>query len=276
MGLDINAFRFLLNKSKTEKFKDTVTLGRQNCHVSLRQLRKAGWENKTLPNFIEEICEDLFGSTSGVASVDTSTYEGASIVHNMNDPLPNNVKEFDTVLDLGTLELVFNIKQSMLNTSKLVKNGGLIIHVLPANNLTGHGFYQFSPEFFFSMYSEENGYIETEVYLKSINSSNSYYRVKPPNNGKRVNVNSVYPVYVLVSTRKIQLVEQMIVQQSDYIYLWSGDISNKKVHSTKPKQDEAVAETLWDKWPIKYLYRPYVLLKNSISSLNPHLEKYKL
>jgi hypothetical protein len=31
--------------------------------------------------------------------------------------------------------------------------------VTPANNQMGHGFYQFSPELFFRVFSQENGYL---------------------------------------------------------------------------------------------------------------------
>ena len=143
--------------------------------------------------------------------------------------------------------------------------------VLPSNNFGGHGFYQFSPELFYSLYTEENGFEQTEVFVKSIGSSNSYYKVKKPENGKRGLITSIYPVYVCVSSKKVRDVKELTVQQSDYVNLWeSSDL------------DEAgeIFNSLggipyWDKWPIKYIYRPYTILKSSISIFNPYLKKFK-
>ena len=117
MGLDLSAFRFLLHKSQEKKFGRTITLGRQNSHTALRHIKRAGWQKKSPPNFIEEICTDIFGSLSDVDSIDHSNYEGATIVHNMNSPLPKDIQTYDTVLDLGTLEHVFNVRQSIFNTT---------------------------------------------------------------------------------------------------------------------------------------------------------------
>ena len=47
--------------------------------------------------------------------------------------------------------------------SDLCKNGGTIIHSLPSNNNCGHGFWQFSPELFFSLYNEKNGFKNNEM-----------------------------------------------------------------------------------------------------------------
>tara|TARA_A100001015_G_scaffold244688_1_gene280301 strand:- start:589 stop:1419 length:831 start_codon:yes stop_codon:yes gene_type:complete len=275
MGLDLSAFRFLLLKSQEKKFGRTVTLGRQNCHTALRHIKRAGWQKKFPPNFIEEICTDIFGSFSDVDSIDHSNYEGATIVHNMNSPLPKDIQTFDTVLDLGTLEHVFNIRQSIFNTTQLISDGGRIFHVLPANNFGGHGFYQFSPELFFSIYSKKNGFEETEVYLKPMTSSNSYYRVTMPQPGKRFLFNSIYPVYVLVSAKKVHKVEALKVQQSDYLNLWgeadAGDGANTALTTT----DMGAKTPLWDRWPIRYFYRPYILVKGSVSSFNPNLSKIR-
>ena len=87
MGLDVSSFKFLLHKSKEAKFKNTLTLGRQNCHTSLKQLKISGWDKEYIPNYIEEICTDLFGSYPNVQSVDNSSYENATIICNMNNPI---------------------------------------------------------------------------------------------------------------------------------------------------------------------------------------------
>mgnify|MGYP001267115785 CR=1 FL=1 len=273
MGLDVSSFKFLLHKSKEAEFKDTLTLGRQSCHTSLKKLKVSGWDKEYIPEYIEEICANLFGSYPNVQSIDNSSYENATIIHNMNNPINSdaNKEEFDTVLDLGTLEHVFNVKQSILNAIYLLKIGGRILHVLPCNNFGGHGFYQFSPEFFFSLYNKENGFGETEVFVKSLASSSSYYKVKKPMNGKRALITSIYPVYVFVSTKKLKDIKELKVQQSDYINLWESFDDN----AIKDNSNNFGGVPYWDKWPIKYIYRPYSIMKSSVSFLNPYLKKFK-
>ena len=101
--------------------------------------------------------------------MDFSNYEGATILHDLNVKLKDGeMSKYDTVLDLGTLEHVYNISNALFNLSKLCKVGGQILHVLPANQMCGHGFWQISPELFFSLYSERNGYGQTRVYTADV------------------------------------------------------------------------------------------------------------
>ncbi|GHV03646.1 hypothetical protein AGMMS50229_03290 [Campylobacterota bacterium] len=44
---------------------------------------------------------------------------------------------------------------------ELVKTGGHLILGTPIDNYYGHGFYQFSPELFFSLLDRDNGFDRT-------------------------------------------------------------------------------------------------------------------
>ena len=153
MGIGNQEMQFLVNASQHGAFGKTITAGRQGLHV---QKQNVEYFLKT-ENFEEsKYCDDMlikyFGATK-VDSIDYSDYEGANIIHDMNEPL-ESTEEYDTVIDSGTLEHVFNINEAFKNITKLCKVGGQILHALPANNNCGHGFWQFSPELFFAMYSE--------------------------------------------------------------------------------------------------------------------------
>ena len=65
---------------------------------------------------------------------------------------------YDAVLDFGCLEHVFDFPVAWRNCVALCRVGGHLFHSLPANNLAGHGFYQFSPELFFNLYQAKNGF----------------------------------------------------------------------------------------------------------------------
>jgi hypothetical protein len=154
-----------------------------------------------------------------VESFDNSDYENASFLHDFNRPLVHD-KLYDTVIDVGTLEHVFNIPVALKNVSSLCKQGGHILHVLPSNNFSGHGFWQFSPELFFSLYSASNGFSETEIFVAELGHERFWHRVHAPSGGARAEHTSKARSYVLVRTRKITTTTGDSVQQSDYVHMW--------------------------------------------------------
>jgi SAM-dependent methyltransferase len=197
MGIDRDMFNFLLYAKKYGNFGKTVTIGRQGNSLPGFMLTGTKYENV---KYCEPLMKDYFGSES-VDSIDISNYENATILHDMNKPLPEGLKnQYDTVIDSGTLEHIYNIPQALENCSFLCKPGGQIIHSLPANNSCGHGFWQISPELFFSLYSEENGYKDTEVFLKEKSFTEKWFKVIQPRNGNRVNIFSKKPMEILCRT----------------------------------------------------------------------------
>jgi len=93
---------------------------------------------------------------------------------------------------------------------------------LPTNNFCGHGFWQFSPELFFSLYSKSNGYAQTEVFIADLSNTKQWYHVGRPSNGQRVEALSSRPLYVLVRTVLEQKgFDHDNVQQSDYAFEWA-------------------------------------------------------
>lgn len=178
-----------------------------------------------------EFCEGLLTQCLGAetaTSYDFSHYEGATHLVDFGRPAVFDV-QYDTVVDCGSLEHIFNVTQALKNLSDLCVVGGQILHVSPANNFCGHGFWQFSPELFFSLYSEHNGYGETEVFLANVAKTGFWYEVKKPANGERALLINGSPVYVLCRTRKLSSVSYDNVQQSDYLHRWQspGPLNNR-------------------------------------------------
>ena len=161
---------------------------------------------------------DLLGATK-VVSFDNSDYEQATYIADMNLPI-ECAETYDTVLDAGTLEHIYNAAQALKNVSTMCAEGGQILHILPANNQCGHGFWQFTPELFHSLYSQANGYSETTVFLASYDNEAHWYEVEAPSNGQRIVIQSVGPLYVLCRTKRGSRVSHDRVQQSDYVYAW--------------------------------------------------------
>ncbi|RJG01278.1 methyltransferase domain-containing protein [Noviherbaspirillum sedimenti] len=238
MGIDVHGLNLLMHAKKKKLFGNTITIGRQGLHVKERLVKKLVDAEPSYKNqiYCEELLTEYFGATV-VNSIDNSAYENATHIHDMNEPLPMSLHEkYDTVIDGGCLEHIYNAPQAFRNCSKFCKPGGQILHMLPANNFCGHGFWQFSPELFFSLYSKKNGYEETEVFIADLSDTQKWYQVKEPKNGERVNVFSSTALYVLVRTvLKNDEFSHAEVQQSDYLYEWENQ-SFSELQSTGLKQ----------------------------------------
>jgi len=222
MGLDITILNFLRYiRLLHGDFGNTVTLGRQEVHTINPKLVKLYGDMVTSDIYAESILTNEFGSIN-VDSIDYSNFEGASIIHDLNTKIPGNLHDiYDTLIDAGTLEHVFDVKNALENSSKLIKEGGTIIHVLPANNFNGHGFYQFSPDLFFQYYSEENGYLNTKVFIANLSVTKYWWHVKKTNNDDRHNIMSLSNLYIMVVTKKCKNTSSRVFQ-TDYLDDWQS------------------------------------------------------
>jgi len=89
-------------------------------------------------------------------SLDVSDYEGADIIWNLNEEIPNSLKNrFDCIIDPGTIEHCFNIPIVMNNLTNMLKLNGRILHWNGLTNAIDHGFYMFSPTFYFDYYKKK-------------------------------------------------------------------------------------------------------------------------
>jgi SAM-dependent methyltransferase len=192
---------------------------------------------KPLQNYTHGIYSDEFiSSVLGVHSLsilDYSSYEGATIIHDLNRPLPATLwGRFDAIIDGGSLEHVFNFPVAVENLMKMLKTGGYILLKSPANNLCGHGFYQFSPELMFRVFARENGFDSTRiVFVESDFPSveltpycHAYEVSDPQRVGSRIGLVSKKPVMMIVEARKTADVSVFAEPplQSDYVTKWNG------------------------------------------------------
>lgn len=104
-----------------------------------------------------------------VHSLDLTDYESADIIFDLNcNELPlYMINSYDYIYDGGTLEHVFNLPTALINTSKMLKVNGIIIHDLPAHNWFDHGFYSISPTLLIDYYNVNNFKIKS-IYLLGI------------------------------------------------------------------------------------------------------------
>lgn len=261
MGLDINSLNFLgFSKNQGVDFSKTLSIGRAGICMTEDSIRDfliafgradlvKDIQRLTKSKYFEEILAVVFGAKQQ-DSVDASSYEGASIVHDFNLPIETD-KRFTAIIDFGCLEHVFNFPVAIDNIINLCDVNGHILHYLPANNCCGHGFYQFSPELFFSLYSAERGFSDTQVFfVEWKNDPSVWYEIKSPAElHQRVNISNTCEGYLLVKTRKlINAVSPLecAPQQSDYVSTWKGDevIADRSNKNTISKYTKSIIKML--------------------------------
>ncbi len=174
MAITANYARFLAwTAAEGVDFTRTLTLGHQVLDASPSRLRRYverlgvvknreqldGALRRTFnqANYVDGFLKVLGADL--VESVDLSNFEGATIEHDLNVPFPSKYQQqFDVVIDGGTLEHIFDFPRALWNCLATLRIGGHFIGISPADNQFGHGFYQFSPELFFRIFTAENGF----------------------------------------------------------------------------------------------------------------------
>lgn len=233
MGLDSRGITFLLYaKSRGVSFKTTATIGRQRFFVGARKFRRI------MTQFGYGVTADAIGrllneaqgyaepflkmlGAEQIRSFDASDYEHATDIVDLNLPIADALKQqFSLVLDGGTLEHVFDFPTAIRNCMEMVAAGGHFLGITPANNYLGHGFYQFSPELFFRIFSEENGFRIVTMAVVEIGPWASWYEVRDPKMaGQRVEFVNARPTYLFVLAERTKIVPLFSARphQSDYV-----------------------------------------------------------
>lgn len=235
MGLDVNGTKFLLfARQRGVDFRETATIGRQGLYLTDEAFAK----NLALYGAPEPLAaaRRLLAESSGYAepflthlgaksvrSIDASSYEGATDVHDLNLGIAGMPSIFSVVLDSGTLEHVFNFPQALKSCLDLVGQGGHFISITPANNFLGHGFYQFSPELYFRVFGKGSGFELRHVVLFEDVPDAEWFEVVDPDAVKsRVTLVNSQPTYMAVVARRVAATPSLSTwpQQSDYVALW--------------------------------------------------------
>jgi hypothetical protein len=279
MGLDPAAVKFLCCARKLGvDFGSVAMIGRQaffpDPSTLARVFEVLGIERDAQqflaqPRYAEEFFS-LLGARQ-VDSVDLSSYEGATILHDMNRPIaPELHNRFTLVHDGGTIEHVFNITQAFKNCMEMVRVGGHFTQVICANNFTGHGFWQISPELIFRTFSRENGYELEAVLMHEVVTGGAWYVVSDPDHvRRRIELCNSQPTYILAVARRVAVASifERTPQQSDYVRLWAtlgsstGDTAQHRVYGVRPPSPTSTAGVNGISWrhyvpePLKQVVR---------------------
>jgi hypothetical protein len=177
---------------------DVLTLGQQSIHATLDEVKTLfekngviskklpenfdtknkipGWKETGYQNYTNcQAVLRLLGAKK-VFSADISSYENPEILMDFNAPVDKKYyNRFDTILDIGTLEHVFNIPQAFENIKLMLKPGGTVILGYPLAGTINHGFYQICPTLLYDYFST-NGFENFDFFI--LNGSNINYEKK--------------------------------------------------------------------------------------------------
>lgn len=240
---------------------NTVFFGRQVDYTS-NYLRRKIYKNKQNFSDISNKYADNLLEYLGFHSykiLDIADYEGASILHDLNEPIPQTLqKSFTNVIDIGTSEHIYDVSQSIRNIRDLCAPGGHVVMVSPANSWLGHGFYQFSPELFFRSFSDEYGFEVLHVFLvKELFFREKWFSLPDPKKvDQRGSILTKKKCQLIVIAKKKRNVAALPTpQQSDYINAWKNPDPSRlgKIFLSLPKSMRTVlAQTII---PIQMHYR---------------------
>jgi hypothetical protein len=239
MGLNVNNIKFLLlARRRGISFNRVLMIGRQSLTISaaeMRSLTRLPWLGaaakqdlrrlRVAPGAYGEEFFRLCGAAK-VDSIDKTDYEGATVLHDLNLPVPDALQNrYDLIFDGGSIEHIFNVPTALANYMKMLDVGGHYICNTATNNYSGHGFYQFSPEFFFAAFAPENGFILTDAFLYEENGGNAWYRLTPPASAeRRLTFQNKVPAHLLILAKKIAAthVFEHAPQQRMYAAAWAA------------------------------------------------------
>lgn len=227
MALNANCIRFLLNAHQQGvNFSRTAMLGRQRLDITPSEMQRLlmtfGLDVKDTEFLFEtgysEPLLRLLGATE-IVSFDASDYEKATRIHDFNQPMGEEfLDHFTIVLDAGTLEHIFNFPQAISNCMRMLARGGHFIGDTPTNNWSGHGFYQFSPELFFRVFSPENGFVMHRMVFYELDTA----EWRELADGIHIHVETRLKTLLLILAQKRDTVPLFVnpIKQSFYVSQW--------------------------------------------------------
>ncbi len=219
------------------------------------------WFNTKYENNINsQYLFTMLGSKSVLAS-DASKYENPDLIINLNKKLSRNLhNKFENIVDIGTLEHIFDTKTTLENYVKMLKKGGYLLIAVPSSNMIDHGFYCFSPTLFFDYFSL-NGFDILSSYLRE--SSPFIYEYKSKiyeykNLGMEIPFLSDRAVEFIILMKKKKNVKKLIVpNQSVYIKKNNWKNNKKKPIITKTQKYKLFKELIFK----SLMYLPFFFQK---------------
>jgi hypothetical protein len=248
--------------------RDVCTVGKQNNYLKRKDFIKANKKlalnldsNKYINfKYIDDIFKSYLGSKN-VESIDFDSYENASIIHNLNQKIDKaHYNKYNSLIDSGSFEHLFDIKTVLQNYSNLLKTNGNLFISTCANNSCGHGLYQFSPEFFLSVFNKKNGFKIQDIFLEeysifgNLRLFNNLFRYK----GKK----SFSERTILINNKPIDIIVHIVKEKTNTSFenVIQTDYSVENLQNKKINLNLTLKNKILNLTP-KYIKRIYEYFK---------------
>jgi hypothetical protein len=120
-----------------------------------------------IPGYGEIVTDRSIFRALGIDSVkalDTSPYEGAEVVHNLNEPIPDSLRESaDFIVDGSTLDNVFDPAMALRNLAAMLKPGGRLLTINAWSPRDGS--YQLCSAAWYFDFFVTNGFADCKTYV---------------------------------------------------------------------------------------------------------------
>lgn len=193
MGISINiALQLAQIAPMVQGCTAGIMLGRQKMHFGppgwtdrlIRKLARMGIEAGPEDLFQDDgFCESYLKTIGWpkLESLDFSAIEGAEHVHDLSEPVGDELKNrFDLIYDGGTTEHVFDIAQSFRNVDAMLKQDGIFVSCVGTDGWYGHGFYQVGPDIPWRYWHHALGYAVLGCWTMSRKGTDRAVRVADP------------------------------------------------------------------------------------------------
>lgn len=184
MGLNVQAAKMLLHENDYKEIYGRVLIvGRQTVTIDIPQIEEffQGY-GKSIKVSDEDIDSDTKASSSSrfirdetffralstkiesIEWLDVSDYEGASIIVDLNRPVPDELHgKYDFIYDGSVLDNVFNPAQFMENLALMLAPSGRICQINVTSAFPG-AMVAAMPEYFYGFYAA-NDFDDVKVYV---------------------------------------------------------------------------------------------------------------
>jgi len=136
--------------------KNNIKIKKINSNFDKKNKIPDWFNTKYSENVNAQYLLSLLGSNQ-VLSSDSSKYENPDLVIDLNKKVNKKLfNQFDNIVDVGTLEHVFDTHLALENYIQMLKKGGHLLIAVPCSNMIDHGFYTFSPTLFYDYFTSNN------------------------------------------------------------------------------------------------------------------------
>lgn len=227
MGIDKHGLAFLEACRYLIKSPDSIlTIGRLKIYATESAVRTYIPDRSIEPSsikYLDELLQHKFDCS--VDALDFSDYQGATILQDLNSPVPSELKNrFDLVIESGTLEHIMDFKRAAESLGEMTKVGGLMAIITPTNGYVGHGFYQINPDFFYAFFSPENGFEVVTCLMKFAGSPSWFHHPNFAEDiGFRPEFRSRKYIRTFLLVKKVGASKAHVTNSFDYEKIWKVD-----------------------------------------------------